>query len=127
MALRRLSFLFAPLKDSPGLGCPMRLSVSAGAVLLSDEKKKAEPKEDMGCLGHVALELADLDLQKSLVVQATGTSPWCAAFHELVALCLQPDPEDRPSAAALLRHEFVKRSGAVEDVRAEFDRLSAYL
>lgn len=57
-----------------------------------------------------------------MFIIATGDHPpptlndkdkWSANFHDFIAQCLIKDPKDRPTAATLLNHPFIK--GAATD------------
>jgi serine/threonine protein kinase len=45
---------------------------------------------------------------------------WSPEFQAFVALCLTPDPEERPSAEQLLKHPFLKGSSQYKN---EYARL----
>jgi len=91
-------------------------------------------KADIWSLGITAIEMAetkpplyDINPLRVIFVIPNRTPPtlkesekWSDEFNDFVRLCLQKNPEDRPTAAQLLDHPFVKKAAATaDDVIAE--------
>lgn len=81
-------------------------------------------KADIWSVGITALELAlgdppyaDLHPMKALLLipklsPPTLTGSFSSAFKEFVSLCLQRNPNVRPTARSLLEHPFIRRAGS---------------
>lgn len=79
-------------------------------------------KADIWSLGITSLELADgeppysdIHPMKALFLIPRLSPPalhgdFSTSFKDFVRLCLQRDPRDRPTARALLEHDFIKRA-----------------
>lgn len=79
-------------------------------------------KADIWSLGITSLELADgeppysdVHPMKALFLIPRLSPPalngdYSSSFKDFVRLCLQRDPRDRPTARALLEHDFIKRA-----------------
>ncbi|KAK3074818.1 hypothetical protein LTR53_002413 [Teratosphaeriaceae sp. CCFEE 6253] len=85
---------------------------------------------DIWSLGITAMEMAlgepprsDVHPMKVLFLIPKEKPPrlegsrWSREFREFVALCLNKDPDKRPSARSLLKHAFIKRAGRTELLR----------
>jgi len=80
-------------------------------------------KVDIWSLGIVVMEMAEGDPPymefpplRSLFLISTRGIPelkeldkWSPEFKDFVKLCLRTDPEERPNAETLLKHEFIKK------------------
>uniref|UniRef100_A0A4W4FSE6 Serine/threonine-protein kinase TAO3 n=1 Tax=Electrophorus electricus TaxID=8005 RepID=A0A4W4FSE6_ELEEL len=94
----------------------------APEVILAMDEGQYEGKVDIWSLGITCIELAErkpplfnMNAMSALYHIAQNNSPtlqsseWSEAFRSFVDYCLQKIPQDRPSSAELLRHDFVRR------------------
>uniref|UniRef100_A0A8C1GDC4 Serine/threonine-protein kinase TAO3 n=1 Tax=Cyprinus carpio TaxID=7962 RepID=A0A8C1GDC4_CYPCA len=94
----------------------------APEVILAMDEGQYEGKVDIWSLGITCIELAErkpplfnMNAMSALYHIAQNDSPtlqsneWSDAFRSFVDYCLLKIPQDRPSSAELLRHEFVRR------------------
>uniref|UniRef100_A0A672S8W6 Serine/threonine-protein kinase TAO3 n=1 Tax=Sinocyclocheilus grahami TaxID=75366 RepID=A0A672S8W6_SINGR len=94
----------------------------APEVILAMDEGQYEGKVDVWSLGITCIELAErkpplfnMNAMSALYHIAQNDSPslqsneWSDAFRSFVDYCLLKIPQDRPSSAELLRHEFVRR------------------
>uniref|UniRef100_A0AAY4C6Z9 Serine/threonine-protein kinase TAO3 n=1 Tax=Denticeps clupeoides TaxID=299321 RepID=A0AAY4C6Z9_9TELE len=94
----------------------------APEVILAMDEGQYEGKVDIWSLGITCIELAErkpplfnMNAMSALYHIAQNDSPalqsndWSDPFRNFVDYCLQKNPQDRPSSAELLRHEFVRR------------------
>uniref|UniRef100_A0A8C9VKN8 Serine/threonine-protein kinase TAO3 n=1 Tax=Scleropages formosus TaxID=113540 RepID=A0A8C9VKN8_SCLFO len=94
----------------------------APEVILAMDEGQYDGKVDVWSLGITCIELAErkpplfnMNAMSALYHIAQNDSPtlqsadWSDAFRSFVDYCLLKVPQDRPSSAELLRHEFVRR------------------
>uniref|UniRef100_A0AAR2KKU8 Serine/threonine-protein kinase TAO3 n=1 Tax=Pygocentrus nattereri TaxID=42514 RepID=A0AAR2KKU8_PYGNA len=94
----------------------------APEVILAMDEGQYEGKVDIWSLGITCIELAErkpplfnMNAMSALYHIAQNDSPtlqsneWSDAFRSFVDYCLLKIPQDRPSSAELLRHDFVRR------------------
>ncbi|XP_061672380.1 serine/threonine-protein kinase TAO3 isoform X2 [Syngnathoides biaculeatus] len=94
----------------------------APEVILAMDEGQYEGKADVWSLGITCIELAErkpplfnMNAMSALYHIAQNDSPslqagdWSDAFRSFVDYCLLKIPQDRPSSAELLRHDFVRR------------------
>ncbi|KAJ8263417.1 hypothetical protein COCON_G00158740 [Conger conger] len=94
----------------------------APEVILAMDEGQYEGKVDIWSLGITCIELAErkpplfnMNAMSALYHIAQNDSPtlqtneWSDPFRSFVDYCLLKIPQDRPSSAELLRHEFVRR------------------
>jgi serine/threonine-protein kinase 24/25/MST4 len=99
--------------------------------------KSTLKQADIWSLGITALELAngqpphvDLHPMRALFLIPNSDAPtlggnFSKAFKEFVAVCLQKDPQSRPSAKELLRHKWIKsakKNGNLLDIVKEHQK-----
>lgn len=79
-------------------------------------------KADIWSLGITMIEFAQIEppnhdmhpmrvlikIQKSDPPTLSGPSRWTKSFNEFIKICLNKDPEQRPTAGELLQHRFIK-------------------
>ncbi|XP_077163402.1 serine/threonine-protein kinase TAO3 isoform X3 [Paroedura picta] len=93
----------------------------APEVILAMDEGQYDGKVDVWSLGITCIELAErkpplfnMNAMSALYHIAQNDSPtlqsneWTASFRGFVDYCLQKIPQERPSSAELLRHEFVR-------------------
>ncbi|XP_078523224.1 serine/threonine-protein kinase TAO3 isoform X3 [Lissotriton helveticus] len=94
----------------------------APEVILAMDEGQYEGKVDVWSLGITCIELAErkpplfnMNAMSALYHIAQNESPtlqsndWTDSFRGFVDYCLQKIPQDRPTSAELLRHDFVRR------------------
>uniref|UniRef100_A0A671Q832 Serine/threonine-protein kinase TAO3 n=1 Tax=Sinocyclocheilus anshuiensis TaxID=1608454 RepID=A0A671Q832_9TELE len=99
-----------------------QILMMAPEVILAMDEGQYEGKVDVWSLGITCIELAErkpplfnMNAMSALYHIAQNDSPslqsneWSDAFRSFVDYCLLKIPQDRPSSAELLRHEFVRR------------------
>ncbi|XP_015280840.1 PREDICTED: LOW QUALITY PROTEIN: serine/threonine-protein kinase TAO3 [Gekko japonicus] len=93
----------------------------APEVILAMDEGQYDGKVDVWSLGITCIELAErkpplfnMNAMSALYHIAQNDSPmlqsneWTSSFRGFVDYCLQKIPQERPSSAELLRHEFVR-------------------
>ena len=88
------------------------------------ESTQYDTKADIWSLGITAIELAEgappllteMDAPEALRHIPTAPPPtlaepenWSDEFHDFLSLCLEHNPDDRPTACELLNHPFIQR------------------
>ncbi|ELK37422.1 PREDICTED: serine/threonine-protein kinase TAO3 [Myotis davidii] len=94
----------------------------APEVILAMDEGQYDGKVDIWSLGITCIELAErkpplfnMNAMSALYHIAQNDSPtlqsneWTDSFRRFVDYCLQKIPQDRPTSAELLRHDFVRR------------------
>nr|XP_060467936.1 serine/threonine-protein kinase TAO3 [Panthera onca] len=90
----------------------------APEVILAMDEGQYDGKVDIWSLGITCIELVYLKvtlIQSALYHIAQNDSPtlqsneWTDSFRRFVDYCLQKIPQERPTSAELLRHDFVRR------------------
>ena len=94
----------------------------APEVILAMDEGQYDGKVDVWSLGITCIELAErkpplfnMNAMSALYHIAQNDSPtlqsneWSDSFRGFVDYCLQKIPQERPSSADLLRHDFVRR------------------
>lgn len=94
---------------------------------------------DIWSLGITAMEMAlgepprsDVHPMKVLFLIPKEKPPrleggrWSREFRDFVALCLNKEPERRPSARALLKHAFVRKAGRTEMLQELVQKARGY-
>jgi len=112
--------------------------------VISVQKGKDEGydfKADIWSLAITAIELAEgkpplFDIASLRVIfliparpppTLTNPSQWSSDFNDFLQLCLQKDPNKRPSASTLLGHPFVQKGNGSDKDRILFDLVKASL
>ena len=109
-AQRRYSFIGTPYWMSPEIiSCE------------TDKEVSYDTKTDIWSLGITCIELAEKEpphnelnpnrvmmrIRKADPPQLKDKAKWSKMFHEFLALCLDKNPDNRPSARQLLQHPFI--------------------
>ncbi|KAM0707857.1 hypothetical protein Q7P35_004506 [Cladosporium inversicolor] len=94
---------------------------------------------DIWSLGITAMELAlgepprsDIHPMKVLFLIPKEKAPrlqgnqYSRELKDFVSLCLQKDPEKRPTAKALLKHSFIRRAGKTESLQELVQKAKAF-
>ncbi|XP_029415136.1 serine/threonine-protein kinase TAO3 [Nannospalax galili] len=94
----------------------------APEVILAMDEGQYDGKVDVWSLGITCIELAErkpplfnMNAMSALYHIAQNDSPtlqsrdWTGSFRRFVDCCLQKIPQERPTSAELLRHDFVRR------------------
>nr|XP_005993359.1 PREDICTED: serine/threonine-protein kinase TAO3 [Latimeria chalumnae] len=111
---------------SASIACPANSFVGtpywmAPEVILAMDEGQYDGKVDIWSLGITCIELAErkpplfnMNAMSALYHIAQNDSPtlqsneWSDPFRRFVDFCLQKIPQDRPTSAELLRHDFVR-------------------
>ncbi|XP_060048994.1 serine/threonine-protein kinase TAO3 isoform X1 [Erinaceus europaeus] len=112
---------------SASMACPANSFVGtpywmAPEVILAMDEGQYDGKVDIWSLGITCIELAErkpplfnMNAMSALYHIAQNDSPvlqsneWTDSFRRFVDYCLQKIPQERPTSAELLRHDFVRR------------------
>ncbi|XP_068924886.1 STE20-related kinase adapter protein beta isoform X1 [Petaurus breviceps papuanus] len=101
--IHRTQMLLQKLKGSPS--CPLEKNASLQA---ESRLKNSRSGIDSG-IGESILVSSLTRTVTSDRLQTPSSKTFSPAFHSLVELCLQQDPEKRPSASTLLSHAFFRQ------------------
>jgi len=99
-----------------------------------------DTKVDIWSLGIMCMEMAEGEppyidltpLRALFMITTKGIPPlkdpsrWSAEFRHFIAQCLQTQPADRPSAAALLNHPFLAKAGPCTELQAPINAARQY-
>lgn len=98
-----------------------------------------DSKADIWSLGITAMEMANAEppnakthpmkvlfhIPKAPAPRLEG-GRWSRDFRDFVAMCLDKNPDGRPSAKELLKHKFIQKAGKIDQLRDLIERHQRY-
>lgn len=118
--------------------CEAQMEMVGSRYWMAPEMLRGRPYGtpiDIYSFGCVVIEMADgqppyydLHQLRAVFLTATRGAPplrnqdrWSPTFLDFLSQCLQPDPAVRPTAAALLRHPFMRLTCPAKRIRSIFE------